>query len=574
MKKQSLLFLLVAAILTNSNAQNEGVSTTSVGFKARVGSGLEYLGEDKVYKILLPDEPTLAKGKLKKFSLFSSGFGLDAKRAKGDDAFYKSFRIISSGVKSIIREEDEKVTTLAGSGFVKRLYFNFPISIEVANPSGQVEKTFVVVSETQEISEVFHSNTMLEGSIVQKTPFATQEIMNRQYSENREALVAKIERDAIQNTLYPKVKSVINAAYGSNKYSGGFLYIYTPSKSYTGEPADLGTQCSELKNALSELNDKEKEVTALQKIETAYGYFDKALNTGSTNSGMAQLYLGNKALAALVTGHLEEAEESFSKFYLQFGQPSKNKASEFGDYFELLYNVYGYYHTIRQSTLPVVYFNLRPRGFDEKENAAQKLALQKKMDAAAQKQASRLPVFNGEEGYAMCVDKDKKEVTIAGGIFYDFNAAKVEYKGVTKSAPLKIKGKDGELEEIQMWNILYFVVGEKKYQSTIIKGDEFLKVASLATGNLDITEFWEVLQEDPDRAIYLQRVGADEFAITRSVYLEAVSVSDIIKKRKPAKEFLEKCPALAQAIENKQVTMVKTREDFKKFYKWIQDNCE
>jgi hypothetical protein len=82
------------------------------------------------------------------------------------------------------------------------------------------------------------------------------------------------------------------------------------------------------------------------------------------------------------------------------------------------------------------------------------------------------------------------------------------------------------------------------------------------------------LQEDPDRAIYLQRVGADEFAITRSVYLEAVSVSDIIKKRKPAKDFLEKCPALAQAIENKQVTMVKTREDFKKFYKWIQDNCE
>jgi hypothetical protein len=125
-----------------------------------------------------------------------------------------------------------------------------------------------------------------------------------------------------------------------------------------------------------------------------------------------------------------------------------------------------------------------------------------------------------------------------------------------------------------MWNILYFVVGEKKYQSTIIKGDEFLKVASLATGNLDITEFWEVLQEDPDRAIYLQRVGADEFAITRSVYLEAVSVSDIIKKRKPAKDFLEKCPALAQAVENKQVTMVKTREDFKKFYKWIQDNCE
>jgi hypothetical protein len=580
MKFNRFIYAILVCLffVQSSLAQNENISASSLGFKARVGGALGVLDETKTYRVVLPDEGVIAKGQTRKFNLFSTGFDLDAKRSKGEEKVDKVFRIVSSGMTPILRERDEPLTALAGSGFVKQLYFNFPLSVEVSNAEGQVERIFEVVSSSQEMTEMFHAGTLGASASFDKTPFPTKEQMNKQYSENRDAALSKVEREFIEKTLYPKVRSIIQAAYGSAKYAGGFLFVYAPSKSATAAPADLSSKCAELKNTLTELNDKAKESTALSTLDAQFSYFHNALVGGNVPSTLMQLYLGNAALAGVVSGHITESEDYFSRFYMEFTENNKSKAIDFSGYYELLFNTYGYFHLIKQNNGTSVSIPFRPKGFEAKLMAQNAKAEAQRAQAEAEEKARMLPVYNGAPGTIVYLD-GKEEKFFSGNIFYDFNNTTTESKGITALVPLKIQI-NGEMQQISPINVLYFVLKEeeKTYARTSIKGSNALKIAAMATGNFDIVEFWEIMHiirdQDSDRAIFLKKVGKDEFSVTKSYYLEAVDLYDVIRKRKPAKELLDNCPALTAAIDKKEITEVKSIDDLKKFILLYEGNCK
>jgi hypothetical protein len=561
------LFILAAGL---GLAQNDNVSSNSISFKAKVGSVIESLGEGKTYKVIPPDEVSPVQ---KRFSSFNQGLGLDAKRVKGEEKSDKVFKIVTTGFADPTRFEDQPYQDLNSSGFVRKVYFRCPMKLIVSNANGEVEKEIIVISEDDEVSEVFHAGTATgtTGSGFSPIPFKTAELLNQEYEQKKAATLDQLEKEAIGNTLIPKIKQVVNVSYGMYKFPLGFISYYVPSKSAASSNPELLARCNELKVNLTDLNDKTKEEAAMKRINDSYDYFQKSIAANTVDPSLLQIYLGNAALTGLISGHLAEAEDHFSKFY--FNYADKNRISNFSSVYESLYGMYSTYYALKQTDQKIVKLNYRPKAFEEKRKSDEQKAMAVKAAADSVARANALPVYKGEMGTVYLSEPINTETIVRGKIYYDFNQTSVTSKEkITIPSKLIIETSNGKGELLPR-SISYFVVDNKKYVSTELKGGGFLKVAAVAAGNLQGKEFWQVLQEN-DKASYLELPGKEMFAILLEGEKEAYSVNDIIKNRKPAKDFYTKCPQLLEAINKKEIKSVETRQDFKEFYNWLQANCK
>jgi hypothetical protein len=547
--------------------QNE-IETGYVSFKAKVGSAIEYLDDKKSYKVVVPEDPTQDK---KRFGSLNQSLGLDAKRAKGNEPTDKVFSIVTSGIKEITRYEDQPHQDASGFGFVRKVYFNFPVKVIVSNSTGETEKEIVLIKEDTELSEVFHAGTATGATspTFGPIPFKSAELLNAEY-QNQPAIAKLIEKKAIDNIVLAKLKLAINAAYGVNKYSLGFLYFYAPSKASAASVPDLAAKCNDLKTALSELNDKGKEEGALKKMNELFGYFSDNANTNASNS-LRQLYSGNAALTALLSGNLQQAEDIFADFYSKYIQ--QNKVADFSGYYEGLYGMYDPYYKFKQAAGKNIELNVRPRAFDDKKKKDELATSKIKQAKDSTAQANALPKYNGESGYLDFSESIDGQSSVRGNIYYDFNTiSQRSESGITTKIKVVVQTKAGKAE-IPLYLISIMVVGEKKYKSVELKAGNILEATAAATNIVPDKEFWEVLQED-EKALYLRNPRSGEFAVLLAGDKQAYEVNDVIKNRRPAKEFFVKCPALKDAIASGVIKPVETQEDFKQFYQWLQNNCK
>jgi hypothetical protein len=568
-----LVTLSVLLCFATAAFSQDKISASSLTFRAKAGSAVEYLSKEKTYKVVPPSEPTPAKGEIKRFLSFNQSLGLDAKRIKGDEKVDKTFEIITDGIKSLDRYQDEPFTDSLGSGFIRRLYFTFPLRVIVRNAAGEIERELILLDQSNELSGVFHANMLAQTTLVEGqrpvVSFKSEEQLSREYESNKQAIFKRLERNQTR-LLQAKVERVVNAAYGYNKFPLGMLYCYTPEKG-SGN-ADLETQCNQLKVSLAQLSDKAKETEAMANLEVSYQYFKKELESKNIPN---QLLLGNGALAAITTGHLAEANDWFSKYVVNYFDSRKNKVEDFVMLYQALFEVYAPYFEIKQSSQNPQKLNLKLTAFDDKRKHDEKIALKKKRLQDSLTAATMLTIYNGDQGTVVLKEAQNGITSLSGKVYYDFNKTTTEVNGKTVSTQLRIVTANGDVY-LRPRQISNFSVGNKRYYVLDFhtSGNPLLGAAvAIATGDLTENSFWEILQED-EKVSFFELPGGNTFAVKLETDKQAYSIEDIVKNKKPAQGFLATCPTLAEAVGKKEIKSVESRDDFKKFYQWLQANCK
>jgi len=570
---------LLCLLFAFSAAAQTEISATLVSMRAKAGSAVEHLGKEKFYKVVPPTDPAPVKGEAKRFSKFNQSLGLDAKRVKGDEKVDKSFEITTNGIENIIRFQDEPYTDSLGAGFIRKIFFYFPVKVVVKNGAGEIEKELIVVEPNEEVFGIFHANMLAQATLVEGArpivSFKDKGKMESEYETNKAAIIKRLERNHSEK-LFRKVEKMVNAGYGENKYPSGYLYYYGLSKQSAAANAEVDNQCNQLKSAIAELSDKTKEENSFAKISTCYDFFKKQLDAGINDQGLLQLSLANGAIAALISGHVADADAWFSKFFVSYGNSGKNKVKDFASTFETLFEIYGPYYAIKQATSNEIHLNQQLKGFDDKKKNDERIAAKKKATEDSIALANALPNYVDADG-ELELSKDKMlngNFLLKGKITYDFNRPTMtNASGVTFATKVHIVTNGGTYD-VPLLQIERFSVGKTVYIPIVLQAGYLEAAANLAAGDLSFGSFWELLQET-DGAIFVQKVKENRFAIRfTGGNGNAFDVEDVIKNRKFARGFFSKCPQMLEAINRKEIKEVKTREDLRGLYQWMVKNCK
>lgn len=563
----TVLLWLITAVASFAQAE---ISASLVSMRAKVGSAVEHLGKEKFYKVIAPTDPAPVKGEAKRFLRFNQSLGLDAKRVKGDEKVDKSFEIITDGIQNIIRFQDEPYTDSLGTGFIRKVFFYFPVKVVVKNGAGEIEMELIVTEPNEEFFGIFHANMLAQATLIEGArpvvAYKEKAKMENDYETNKAAITKRLERNQTEK-LFRKVERAVNSGYGENKFPSGYLYYYALDKQSVAANAELDNQCSQLKSAIAELSDKSKEENSLTKIGTCYDYFKKQLEAGISDQGVLELCLGNGAIAALISGHLPDADAWFSKFLVSYGNSRRNKVMDFADTFETLFEIYGPYYAIKQASSKEVHLNQRLRGFDDKKKNDDLIAAKKKATEDSIELSKSLPIYKDADGFI-----EASNGSLKGKITYDFNKPSENFKGISYPAKLKVTLSSGSSIEYTPNQVFRFTIGDKSYKSVTLHTGGVLVAAMAATGDANFVSFYEVVQEKSG-VFFLEKVGGHDFAIQLKGDNKAYDVDDILRKRKIATNFLAVCPKMVEAIDNKELKPVKTRDDFNSLYQWMLKHC-
>jgi hypothetical protein len=578
-----VIFLtLLSSFKGFSQVANEHITDDYSVVRYKVGGAVQRLSKENTYKIIFPLKMAYNNETETKNLWGYTTLNMDAKKIKDGTASDKTFEVVSSGLVPTIRFEDIQwpmPTNPSASGFVRKVYFKFPLKVIVKNVTGAIEKELIVADSSSETYAIFHAGmlaqdvrTLASGRPIM--PYLTPTDLNNAYAASKAAIEKKLEIDEIYNASIT-ITRAIYAGYDYNNFAKAALYYYSIKKADKVNYPQIVENTEKLGFALKDYADTAKQAAAFETLKTSYAYFKEQLNNRSTFApDIVKLFLYDGALAAVVTGNLDDANKWFSDYYANYCGRDLGMATLSVENFVNLFPVFSAYYAIKQSQSSTINFNKRLTYIEDNVMAKNKKYEEKKIANVAEQKIAEAnnPNIKREEGYVIFDNGEKVNGKISF-LFTPEEGTEVASNDVGRKVylttnPLINFDKDPR-------KVAFFFAKGNMYELIGVKEASvmgMLNKMSTGSGLLQKKQYYKIYYEVGIYKVYQNPLDAANFVIRKQGDEKGTFVNDIYKDKKAAKNFIENCTILKQRVDAKDTFADFT--DVKMFADFLNANCK
>jgi hypothetical protein len=309
--------------------------------KVSMNAKIKALKETETYRINIPE--VAADDASKTVVVFNS----DAKAAKKKEVADYTFDIITPGVKQLTLAPPTYITgkvktnivlepEVSVAGFVRTVHYHFPLKIEVRNKAGELEKTIVVIDESEELTDVYHADYLREPRFEERTCVTTISAFDTEAETSlgdKPELMQELKNRIIQRAglnrwamATPLISKALNSAYGTDKIASQTYALYdvaAPQPEYKA----LAALVDRNKQAITNLGDKDKAAASTEELKKIVAEYEEILKT-TLNHNMKALLLINACQSALLSDQVAKSVILYKEYRLIDGSTAVQSAYE------------------------------------------------------------------------------------------------------------------------------------------------------------------------------------------------------------------------------------------------------
>lgn len=542
MKKTGLLTVLLINVCAAIAQDPVDYDITFDRASARVSlpPAVKPLDESVKYFMQYPENLSFHSSTRTISSLNDISFGLkiDAKRAKkAEDADY-IFRITSSGMKitpggpqyvAVARPATAATPAANVKGYIYKLAYSMPVTVEIVNKLGTVEKTFQL--NVDSASWDYHAGFLLDVSTTEDwkpvkalNPFPTEKAAIENFKKNEEAIYKRMEYNTWDFTM-DYAKKLIEIAYGNYRLPSSDFYSKTltkKGKSGLPELAEAVKKQFDLIEGLGEEKTKEASMTGLKENMV---YFDGLIaNINQYGPKVQRVILSNAAWGALLTGQTQKSEEYFAKYY----QIEDNEFSMYDSY-KATFAFYQDRDILAQPAAVVQPDNDVSRLFPEK----------------AVYDPSVVNIIRNEGQ----IEKNDGEI-IKGQITIEYAAKPggIVDMDLGKAATVYFQKNGAETYQFgKVGNTKRILIGERVFEPVSRKVSALLGAVNATSGDFGTTYFMERMYEKNSVIVY-KFWGPGEVILIKWKDEKAIDLPSLLSQKKLGKAIFEACPKVTEFI--------------------------
>jgi len=547
MRKTPLLFALLATsvLASGQDAADYDITFDKASAKIFLPAAVKHLDEKTRFFVEYPNDLTYLKGAREITTAHELTYGMkfDAKRArKAEEADYV-FRISTPGIRVATAEpeyftENRKATYFAPAisvkGFIYRIKYYMPVTLEVVNKQGQVEKSFQFNVDTA--AWEYHSHFLQDVTTTADwkprkpiMPFATEKEARESFEKNAQAVYKRMELNTWYYTL-EDMKKVVEIGYSRYKLPVADFYSKVLTKKSKAALPVIAEAVNRQQDFIGNLDDDKKSEAAMAGLKQNMLVFDSlAANLGSFGSKVQRVILSNAAWGALISGQREKAADYFAKYYLV-----EDAEYEMFTPFKTAFAVYHNRDIISQ-----------PASMVQPDEDVSFLTPEKPVFDPSTVNISK------EEGE---VEKNDGEI-IKGKISIDFaaKAGGIVDMDLGKAATVYFTKNGGETYQFaKVNNTKKIRIGNRTFEPVGRKTSVLLGALNAAAGDFSSTYFMEKVYEKNGVVLYKFWAPA-EVLLIKTKDEKAVDLSYILQQKKLARHVFESCTGAAEFIKSQGI---------------------
>jgi hypothetical protein len=543
MRKTGVLAILLLNVY-GATAQQEPVdydiSFDHASAKVSLPPAVKPLDESVKYFMQYPENLSYYSSSRTIAYLYDISYGLkiDAKRAKkAEDADYV-FRISSPGIKiassapqyvAVARRATLATPAANVKGYIYKLRYYMPVTVELLNKQGTVEKTFQL--NTDSASWDYHAGFLQDVTSTEDwqptkalNPFPTEQAAIDNFKKNEEAIYKRMEFNTWYYTM-DYAKKLIEIAYGTYRLPSNDFYSKTLSKKGKSGLPELAEAVKKQLDLIEGLGDEKKKEASMAGLKQNMLYFDSAIaNINQYGPKVQRVILSNAAWGALLTGQTQKSEEYFAKYY----QVENDEFQMYGAY-KATFALYQDRDIIAQPAVVVQPDDDVTRLFPEK----------------AVYDPSVVNIVR-KEGQ---IEKNDGEI-IKGQITIEYapKPGGIVDMDLGKAATVYYQKNGGETYQFgKVANTKKIVIGERIFEPVTRKVSALLGAVNATSGDFGNTYFMERMYEKNGVVVY-KFWGPGEVILIKWKDEKAVDLPSLLSQRKIGKAIFEACPKVTDFI--------------------------
>lgn len=202
------------------------------------------------------------------------------------------------------------------SGYVRQYNYKFPVSMQVMNKSGVVLKTFIVVQDNVEFSQLVDSNFLAGSGCLSWSfqPFTHDTTCTTWTAANEDKIKKRLSEMAWCNAS-ERIRWILDAAYGCTQFRNNGYNIYL-IKSPTAEQKDIQELCKRMQKTLSNWLPMVTQLSSEKQAKLAkmVDEFAAVLQRPNMTDSLRFLCYYNASVCALLSGRGEKTVEYYNAY--------------------------------------------------------------------------------------------------------------------------------------------------------------------------------------------------------------------------------------------------------------------
>lgn len=237
-------------------------------------------------------------------SIYIFGKYMRAKKGETPDI---TFRIVSPGLTGVDFGRMRKVPLGNDRyGYLSTITYYCPIKIEVVNKAGEIEKTLIVIDETQEFHQEFHENYVrpnpnYDGVI----PFRNDTLYYEALDKFRSNVINRLYNERF-SSMTTAMASWLNDAYGYYKVPNSFYYLYDVKNPENGFQ-EIKALVDSTDYAIEHLESQETSLANKAVLARMVDKYQEILQRPGISQNVKDLCARNSVTAALLSDQVSRA---------------------------------------------------------------------------------------------------------------------------------------------------------------------------------------------------------------------------------------------------------------------------
>jgi hypothetical protein len=202
------------------------------------------------------------------------------------------------------------------SGYVRNYSYRFPVTVQIMNKSGVVLKTFTVVQDNVEFSQLADSNFLAGTGCMSwyYQPFRDEASCAHWTAIHEDGIRKRLSEMAWCNAS-ERIRWVIDAAYGSTRFAKNGYNIYL-IKSPTEDQKDLQELCKRMQKTMVNWNPLNIQLSGERQVKLGKmaDEFGVALQKPNLSDSLRFLCMHNASVCAMLSGGLEKAVDYYNEY--------------------------------------------------------------------------------------------------------------------------------------------------------------------------------------------------------------------------------------------------------------------
>ena len=564
MKKIFLSIFLVSITMSIAAQTPEDFPTSfdKASYKVVLPPAIRMLEENKKLMIQQPEKLKYLNGPGEAQGI-APAFGrikLEPKTVrKAADADY-IFRISTPGLSysnsaPVYIAENRPATYFAPAAAIKGFIFNIryvmPVTVELVNKSGTVEKTFQFATDSATL--ILHANFLLDVSTTEAwnplkltAPFPTEQAAMDYFKKNEVAVQKRMEYNSWYYTA-EHIKQILEIAYNNYELPTNAYYSKVFLKKGKSYYTELSDAVEKLYDVIDDLDDSKKGPAMREELKKSMSYFDQQVDSiGKYGPKGQTVVLSNATWCALLNGEREKAGNYFTKYYL-IENEEYNMFKPFLDN----YQIYHLHEAMKQSGPSY-----------EPDADISFLTPTKTTPAGIDPALINIARKDGE------VEKTNGDI-IKGQISIDYVAKSggIVDLDLGKSATVYFSKNGGETYQFaKVNNTKQIRIGDRIFEPVARRTSAIMGVLNAAGGDFGNTYFMERLFEKNGYAVY-RYWAPGEIILIKQKDDKAVDFGSVITRRKLADKLLESAKGAEDFVKSNNLKNIV--EDAKKLVEFM-----